>query len=244
VSPRIEQLVYETRLFVGENVPLRSGRCYLSDSSNDQLIVLWLEDLSDAPQPPWQLQNSITAANHLGQFNGELAIRPIELPFEMLEDGFQLRWGSQDYGAIAEQMLEARYSSVTQQAYSQAPVDAGIKLAKLVRPVLERARSLPHSIAFGDSHSRNMFPLGSQAVGMDWMAVSSETTGVDIGVLIGSNLTFGVSKAAMIIDNEKKSTNRTPKESNPQDRLVILPICGLGFSPSSLANCRHWLRSR
>jgi len=122
----------------------------------------------------------------------------------MLEDGFQLRWGSQDYGAIAEQMLEARYSSVTQQAYSQAPVDAGIKLAKLVRPVLERARSLPHSIAFGDSHSRNMFPLGSQAVGMDWMAVSSETTGVDIGVLIGSNLTFGVSKAAMIIDNEKK----------------------------------------
>ena len=122
----------------------------------------------------------------------------------MLEDVFQVRFGSQDYGAIAEQMLEARYSSVTQQAYSQAPVDAGIKLAKLVRPVLERARSLPHSIAFGDSHSRNMFPLGSQAVGMDWMAVSSETTGVDIGVLIGSNLTFGVSKAAMIIDNEKK----------------------------------------
>ena len=122
----------------------------------------------------------------------------------MLEDGFQLRWGSQDYGAIAEQMLEARYSSVRQQAFSQAPVDACIKLAKLVRPILERARSLPHSIAFGDSHSRNMFPLGSQAVGMDWMAVSSETTGVDIGVLIGSNLTFGVSKAAMIIDNEKK----------------------------------------
>jgi len=122
----------------------------------------------------------------------------------MLEGVFQVRFGSQDYGAIEEQMLEARYSSVTQQAYSQAPVDAGIKLAKLVRPVLERARSLPHSIAFGDSHSRNMFPLGSQAVGMDWMAVSSETTGVDIGVLIGSNLTFGVSKAAMIIDNEKK----------------------------------------
>ena len=89
-----------------------------------------------------------------------------------------------------------------------------------------------------------MFPLGSQTVGIDWAAVSSETTGVDIGVLIGSNLTFGVSEAAMIIDNEKKSTNRTPKESNPQDRLVILPICGLGFSPSSLANCRHGLRSR
>ena len=49
-----------------------------------------------------------------------------------------------------------------------------------------------------------MFPLGSQTVGIDWAAVSSETTGVDIGVLIGSNLTFGVSEAAMIIDNEKK----------------------------------------
>ena len=162
----------------------------------------------------------------------------------MLEDVFQVRFGSQDYGAIAEQMLEARYSSVTQQAYSQAPVDAGIKLAKLVRPVLERASSLPHSFAFGDSHSRNMFPLGSQTVGIDWAAVSSETTGVDIGVLIGSNLTFGVSEAAMIIDNEKKSTNRMPKESNPQDGPVILPICGLGFSPSSSATCRHWLRSR
>jgi len=79
--------------------------------------------------PHGNLENFITAANHLGQFNGELAIRPIELPFEMLEDVFQVRFGSQDYGAIAEQMLEARYSSVTQQAYSQAPVDAGIKLA-------------------------------------------------------------------------------------------------------------------
>ena len=66
---------------------------------------------------------------------------------------------------------------------------------------------------------------------------------IGIVKVIGSAM-VGVGEAAMIIYNEKKSANRTPKESNPQDRLVILPICGLGFSPSSLATCRHWLRSR
>ncbi len=43
---------------------------------------------------------------------------------------------------------------------------------------------------------------------------------IGIVKVIGSAM-VGVGEAAMIIYNEKKSANRTPKESNPQDRLVI-----------------------
>jgi hypothetical protein len=92
VSPEIELLVYENGLFNGESSPLRSAKCYLSDSAHNRLIILWLEDLSNAPQPPWALEHFVSAANHLGKFNGDLAANPTELPFEISSDGYYARW--------------------------------------------------------------------------------------------------------------------------------------------------------
>jgi hypothetical protein len=203
VSPEIEQIVYENNLFSGEAARFRSARCYLSDSAKAPLIVLWLEDLSSAPQPPWKLENFITAANHLGHFNGDLAVHPVELPFEIASDAFAVRWNPSENESRAQELLERRDSSFSKQAYPDIPIEAGVDIANLARPLFDRAISVPHSISFGDSNSRNMFPLGSQTVGIDWASVSNEPTGADVGVLIGSSLGFGVDEAAMIIKNEK-----------------------------------------
>jgi hypothetical protein len=95
-------------------------------------------------------------------------------------------------------------SPMAKQAYPDTPVEVGVEIASLARPLLEHAKSLPHSISFGDSHSRNMFPVGSQTVGIDWASVSNEPTGPDIGVLIGSGLTYGVAEAVLIMENERR----------------------------------------
>ena len=202
VSPEIEQIVYETKLFSGETARFRSARCYLSDSVQAPLIVLWLEDLSTAPQPPWKLEYFISAANHLGHFNGDLAENPIELPFEVTSDLFAVKWDPSEIETRAGGLIAAKDSPLTKQAYPDTPVETGVEIANLARPIFDRAKSLPHSISFGDSHSRNMFPLGSQTVGIDWASLSNEPTGADIGVLIGSSLSYGVAEAAMIIKNE------------------------------------------
>jgi len=204
VLPEIEQLVYENGLFSGESSPFRSAKCYLSDSSENQLIILWLEDLSTAPQPPWKLEHFVSAANHLGKFNGDLAVNPVELPFEILSDAFYARSDPSKFEGQAQDLLEMKDSPMAKQAYPDTPVEVGVEIASLARPLLEHAKSLPHSISFGDSHSRNMFPVGSQTVGIDWASVSNDPTGVDIGVLIGSGLTFGVAEAVLIMENEKR----------------------------------------
>jgi hypothetical protein len=204
VFPEIELLVYENGLFNGESSPLRSAKCYLSDSAHNQLIILWLEDLSNAPQPPWKLEHFVSAANHLGKFNGDLAVNPVELPFEISRDAYYARWDPSVVEGRARDLLEMKDSPVAKQAYPDTPVEVGVEIASLARPLLEHAKSLPHSISFGDSHSRNMFPVGSQTVGIDWASVSNEPTGADIGVLIGSGLTYGVAEAVLIMENEKR----------------------------------------
>ena len=144
-----------------------------------------------------------TAANHLGHFNGDLAVNPVELPFEIARDAFAVRWLPSEIESTAQGLIAAKDSPLTKQAYPDTPVEAGVEIANLARQIFDLAKSLPHSISFGDSHSRNMFPLGSQTVGIDWASVSNKPLSADIGVLIGSSLSFEVAEAAMIIKNEK-----------------------------------------
>ncbi len=47
-----------------------------------------------------------------------------------------------------------------------------------------------------------MFPLGSETVGIDWASLTIDPIGVDIGVLIGSALSWGVEEAQTITQNE------------------------------------------
>ncbi len=51
-----EQKVYELGLFADDGVPMRPAVAYLTQVIDDRYKVLWLEDLTGAPQPPWALE--------------------------------------------------------------------------------------------------------------------------------------------------------------------------------------------
>ena len=75
--------------------------------------------------------------------------------------------------------------------------------AELFSRIGETGAALPHALSFGDCHSRNLFPVGDETVGIDWGAVGMYPIGADIGRMIGSPLSYGVKEANLVVHNER-----------------------------------------
>lgn len=203
VSIEIEQQVYEQNLFGSDDDLFRPAKSYLVETKADDIRVLWLEDLSGAIQPPWDFGSYQHAANHLGSFNGRHANSLNQLPFAVNNDLYIKRWGNMDFESRAVELEEQKHSKVVREAYQDTPIQSAAEFASLTNQIFDRARSVSHGLAFGDSHARNMFPSESQTVGIDWAALGNDPVGVDIGVLIGSGMTFGVEEAQMVAEAER-----------------------------------------
>jgi hypothetical protein len=67
-DPYRELEIYRSGVFTEVCGGVRSARCY-AIQPRDNLQLLWLEDFSDAPQPPWDAGQFLETARHLGQFN-------------------------------------------------------------------------------------------------------------------------------------------------------------------------------
>lgn len=203
VGLEIEQKVYEQGLFTNDGVPLRPAKCYLTQLIEDRFRILWLEDLTGAPQPPWTTEQFISAANHLGQFDGYHITHPTSMPFEIPDDWYLDRLKDRDGTAQIDRLLNERDSELTRAAYRDVPLESAAELHDLSDQILKAGQLVPHGLAFGDSHSRNMFPLGSSTIGIDWARVSNEPVGADVGVLLGSAMSFTVQEAQIVARNER-----------------------------------------
>jgi len=163
---------------------------------------LWLEDLSDQPQPPWDLEHFVATASNLGRFNAHFGEHRSQLPFEIGEAEYIRRWASQPFKDQAAELAKSQNSDLVRAAYPETPIGSAVELASLSRRLFDAAPSVSHSLAFGDCHSRNLFPTKSGTVGIDWTGVSFSPTGSDVGVLIGSAMSFTVQEAVMVASNE------------------------------------------
>ncbi len=188
--PENEAKVYELGLFADDGTQLRPAKCYLAQSIDDGLNMLWLEDLSNAPQPPWTLEQFINTANHLGQFNGYHSASKTELPVKVTRDAYYLRGSNVPWRADYAKLAKLQDDPIFQRVFVDTPLESGYEYLTSFEQGWAVARSLPHSLAYGDSHSRNLFPLGAQTVGIDWASLTYDPVGCDIGVLIGSPLSF------------------------------------------------------
>jgi hypothetical protein len=189
--PENEAKVYELGLLVDDEVQLRPAKCYLAQQTSDGLHVLWLEDLSGAPQPPWTLEQFINTANHLGQFDGYHSVNKTVLPIEVTQNAYFLRMSVIKWHSEYSKLMELPSDDpILRRVFRDTPLEPGLEYTEMFERALEVAKSLPHSLSFGDSHPRNLFPLGSETVGIDWASLAFDPTGCDIGVLIGSPLSF------------------------------------------------------
>jgi hypothetical protein len=203
--PENEAKVYELGLLVDDGMRLRPAKCYLAQQNNDGLHIHWLEDLSGAPQPPWNLEQFVSTANHLGQFNGYHSVNKTELPIEVSQDAYFLRasaikWRS-DYSELMELPPD---DPILRRVFRDTSLEPGLEYTIAFGRALEVAKSLPHGLSFGDSHPRNLFPFGSETVGIDWASLTRDPIGCDIGVLIGSPLSFTEAEVQLSARNEQE----------------------------------------
>jgi hypothetical protein len=167
--------------------------------------MFWLEDLSGAPQPPWTLDQFISAANHLGQFSGYHSINLTELPIEVTRDAYYLRMTVVELHYLYSKLLEVPSGDpILRRVFGATPIEPVPEFSATFERALEVAKSLPHCLSFGDSHPRNLFPFGSETVGIDWASLAYDPIGCDIGVLIGSPLTFTEVEVQCIAHNEQE----------------------------------------
>jgi hypothetical protein len=202
--PENEVKVYEQGLLNDDEVQLRPAKCYLAQKNSGGLHVLWLEDLSAAPQPPWTLDHFISTASHLGQFNGYHFGNKTKSPIEVTKDAYYLRMAAFKWHSDYSKLMEIPDDPILRRVFGDIPLEPGLEYAATYERAVEVAKSLPHSLSFGDSHSRNLFPLGSETVGIDWASLAFDPIGCDIGVLIGSPLSFGKIERQLIAQHEQK----------------------------------------
>ena len=198
-----EWAVYGLRLFMEDGLPMRPAKCYLTQRVHDRYRILWLEDLSHAPQPPWEYEHFVNAANHLGQFAGFHMANGTRVPLEMQSDWYLSRFSAEQAFAGAQSLLDEQGSYQSKIAYRDVPVESAMELAALIGPLYSRGQDAPHCLSFGDSHSRNMFPLDHTTVAIDWGFIGSEPIGADVGVLIGSSLTYSTHEAQLVAASER-----------------------------------------
>ena len=93
---------------------------------------------------------------------------------------------------------------IVRRVFGETQLETGLEYTPAWVRAMEVAKSLPHTLSFGDNHAKNLFPLGSETVGIDWASLANDPVGCDIGVLIGSPLSFTHGEIQFAAQNERE----------------------------------------
>lgn len=187
---RNEAEIYRSRAFANRCGGIRAAHCY-TIQDHDELQLLWLEDLSGAPQPPWQIAHFIETARHLGQFNAHWPESTLPDWWWLNRSGFRASFQSPYQCQLFQQLPALHNHPLVQRLAPPAVLPALMQLWAEMGPLLSQAERSPKGICHRDCHPKNLFPLhedgtASCTVAIDWAAVGIDCFGVDIGHLLGS----------------------------------------------------------
>lgn len=189
-DPWRELSVYRSGVFAELCGRVRSSRCYAIEERKG-LQFLWLEDLSNAPQPPWESEHYIAVAHHFGQFNAHWPEDNLPqwewLSRENLRDTF-LSPRVQNY---FEQLDELRNHPLVQRAAPPDVLSDLFQQRKDLDTLIEKAEAAPRGICHLDCHSKNLFPMqdpqhDSYTVAIDWSHVGIYCYGMDVAHMVSS----------------------------------------------------------
>jgi hypothetical protein len=247
--PESEIQIYKHNYLTHPSIPFRPANCFKIGNMADGVTMIWLEDLTGAVQPPWELDHYVKVANHLGMFNGYNAVHSAELPFDVPENIYLEKKSVHELPQSLKRFDRYRDSDEVKRAFGDVPTDIPWRFAELFRGISELAKGFDHCIAFGDSHARNIFPLGEETVGIDWANVAFDPIGTDVGLLIGSALTQHPEEINLVAANERRIFDsylegiREVGWHNDADEIRLGTLAQMGsylaiglFTPSSLAS--------
>ena len=183
--------VYRSGVFAQLCGGIRAANCYAIQPKRD-LLLLWMEDLTDAPQAPWSADHFIAAARHLGKFN---AFWPEEsLPqWDWLSRlGFRAEFtGSPHFQSVFERLDTQRDQPLMREFVSATSLEQLKQLWRDCDVLLTLAETTSKGVCHGDCHPKNLFPItgsngNSYTIGIDWVKVGICNHGVDLGHMLAS----------------------------------------------------------
>lgn len=199
-----ELRVYRERLFTNTGLPFRPARCYALEETEPNRFQIWLEDLCEAPQPPWTASQYEETAYRLGRFNGHYATNPPPFASDLGRNRYLTRFENLTRSGNPPDIRPVRNHPLICSVYSAETIDAMMFLRDRSAELVQAAGSVPVSVAHGDCMARNLFPLDDSVVAIDWSGLSVEPIGAALGVLVGSGLSWGFDEAELVASIEPR----------------------------------------
>lgn len=189
--PEYEEFVYEYGHFTGEGLSFRPARCYAVSRPEGQLKLLWLEDLTNARGTPFTLEQLAQMARHLGEWNGYHCGALPSLGFPLGHDAYIRRITGWNYPKWLAELSRLRDHPLARATFGDQPDDSVRRLVAVLDRLLDRLRTAPHGLAFGDCSAGNVFYRPQETVAIDWASLTDDPVGVEGGCLIGSAFSWG-----------------------------------------------------
>jgi hypothetical protein len=187
--------VYRSEVFAHTSGGVRTPRCY-GIQTVGELELIWLEDLSDAPQPPWQHNQFVESARHLGRFNAHWSQSSLpDWPW-LNRQGFHASFSGKPSLQHTFERLPHRRDDPLFRAFAPGTgVDDLLRIWTQCDELLRRAESMPVGICHLDCHPKNLFPMHASdgsgyTIGIDWTEVGVSNLGIDLGHLLGSPISW------------------------------------------------------
>lgn len=201
-SPENEERVYERGIFAGTGLKFRPAHCFHVSHPADNVTVLWLEDLTRAKGPPFEMGELRQILRHLGEWNAVMARDPPQLDFSISSDFPKRRWDRWNFPARVADLQRLNGDLMVGDLYSRQPLRLAAQFVTVLGQLVERSSSLPHALSFSDAPIGNFFCLADETVAIDWSGIGIEPLGADGGCLVGSALTWGT-RFADVAANER-----------------------------------------
>ena len=169
---------------------VRSPRCYAIEAWND-LHLIWLEDLSAAPQPPWFPEYFIQAAQHVGQFNGHWTEAALPDWAWLNPNDLREKYRAPNHARAFEQLPALAQVPVAGRTLPSDIVQGLLKLWQSGDELFTRVEETCKCLCHRDYHPKNLFPIqdtgaGSYTIAIDWDQTGIEYLGADIRLLLAS----------------------------------------------------------
>ena len=208
-DPFRELSVYRSGVFADLCGGMRAAR-YYAIQPRDNLQLLWLEDLSAAPQPPWTADQFVETARHLGQFNAHWSPQTLPTWDWLSQRGFRARFTGNSGFQAAFERVPAQQDQALMQTFALAPaVETLHQLWAQCDKLLIQAEVTTKGVCHLDCHPKNLFPMHdsngtSYTIGIDWVKVGVANLGIDVGHLLASPMTW------LEVTSEEAQTLRDP----------------------------------
>lgn len=183
--------------------------CYKVTARPDNTVWLWLMDLSESIQPPYELPLFLKIQRDTGRFNGDWPASRVPDFAWLPRDGSNLQIPStrQQLHAHRREHGELKDSPLMSSAANGIGFDRLMSVDDSLAELERVIAHLPQSLAHNDWHARNLMPVAGETgepitYGIDWASIGLAPVGVDGGGLFGSSLTRGSDEALMMLTHE------------------------------------------